>query len=108
MPLWPAIGGQAELADLPAGRQARRLKMKYFVYILQSLKDNNFYIGLTNDPERRIKQHNNGKVSSTKARRPFKILHEEQFDSRKEAREKEKFYKSGFGRELIKTTFINN
>jgi len=79
--------------------------MKYILYILKSFKDDNYYIGITNNLKRRLKQHNDGKVSSTKARKPFKIVHSECFDLRQEARDKEKYYKSSFGRELIKTTF---
>ncbi|MDI6765995.1 MAG: GIY-YIG nuclease family protein [Bacteroidota bacterium] len=46
----------------------------YYVYILKSLKDGKKYIGLTNEIDRRLKQHNNGEVSSTKSRRPFFII----------------------------------
>jgi putative endonuclease len=82
--------------------------MKYFVYIIKSIKDNNIYIGFTNDLIRRLTQHNTGKVASTKHRYPFKMVYKEEFNSRKEAREREKYFKSGFGRELIKTSFFEN
>ncbi len=73
----------------------------YYVYIIQSLKDKKFYTGLTNDLERRIKEHNHGKLStpSTKTRGPFKLVFYEICKSLKEAREREKFFKSGAGRE---------
>lgn len=77
-----------------------------YVYVLQSLVDGKFYIGMTNNIDRRIKQHNNGKVRSTKNRKPFKIVHKEPFVDRKDARSREKYYKSGFGREQLKTTFL--
>jgi putative endonuclease len=78
----------------------------HFVYILISQKDNNFYIGFTNDLERRIKQHNNGQVASTKPRRPFKLFHLEGFATKEEAVKKEKYYKSGLGREKLKSMMV--
>ena len=74
----------------------------YFVYVLQSLKDRNLYIGMTSDLENRIKRHNAGYEKVTKTRVPFKLIHSEQFDTREEARKREKYFKSGFGREIIK------
>lgn len=43
----------------------------FYVYILKSKKDNNFYMGSTNDLKRRINEHNSGLVFSTKSRMPF-------------------------------------
>ncbi len=70
----------------------------YYVYILKSLKDNNKYIGSTNNLQRRIREHNAGKVLSTKNRRPLILIYKEKYDNESEARGKEKFYKtySGF------------
>ncbi|MCX5726194.1 MAG: GIY-YIG nuclease family protein [Candidatus Saganbacteria bacterium] len=79
--------------------------MDYYVYVLRSEKDDNIYIGINNNLDRRLKQHNSGKVNSTKHRSPFKLIHRELFPSRKSAREREKYLKSGFGRELIKSLF---
>ena len=61
---------------------------------------------MTNNLKRRISQHNVGKVRSTKAKKPFKLIYQESFNSRIEAREREKYYKTGFGREQLKTTFF--
>ncbi len=44
-----------------------------FVYILKSLKDNDFYVGSTNDVHRRLTEHNSGNVDSTKCRVPFTL-----------------------------------
>ncbi|MFA4844248.1 MAG: GIY-YIG nuclease family protein [Candidatus Margulisiibacteriota bacterium] len=73
----------------------------YYVYILQSLKDNNLYIGMTANLEGRIKKHNAGGVQSTKSRAPLKLLYHEMFPTRDEARKREKFFKTGIGRETI-------
>ena len=71
--------------------------MEYFVYVLKSLKDNNYYIGLSSDVEKRIKQHNSGKTKSTKHRRPFKLIYKEKYNNLQEARKREKFLKSYSG-----------
>lgn len=47
----------------------------YFVYILQSQKDNKFYTGYSSDVVKRLDEHNAGKVMSTKHRRPFKLVY---------------------------------
>ena len=68
--------------------------MPFFVYILQSLKDNRFYIGQTNDLNDRIKRHNAGQVSATRNRKPLKIVYTETFATRSEAMQREKYLKS--------------
>ena len=64
--------------------------MIFFVYILQCA-DDTYYIGCTNDLERRIKQHNESKLGAhyTKIRRPVKLLYCEQFETLAEARGRE-------------------
>jgi len=75
----------------------------WYVYALKSLKDNNLYIGISENPERRLQDHNSGMTNSTKYRRPLKIIYKEVCDDRVKAREREKYLKSGFGREFLKT-----
>jgi len=75
---------------------------EWLIYALRSLKDNKLYIGISRNPEKRVKIHNKGKTESTRTRRPFVLIHIESCNSLKEAREKEKYYKSGFGREILK------
>ena len=77
--------------------------MKYFyVYVLQSQKDNNFYTGYTNDIKRRIKGHNEGKNKSTKNRRPFKLIYWEGCLNQQDATSREKYLKSSWGKRYIK------
>jgi len=79
------------------------LNMKqWFVYALRSLKDNGLYVGISQNPEKRVEIHNKGKTQSTRNRRPFVLVYKQNCNSLKEAREKEKYYKSGFGREILK------
>lgn len=59
-------------------------------------------MGFTKDVESRLKQHNSGKTKSTKPYRPWILLFVEEFDSKEEALKREKWLKSGIGREFIK------
>jgi putative endonuclease len=61
----------------------------YFVYLLQSKKDNNYYIGQTDNIEKRFKFHNEGKVKSTQSRRPFVLIGYEEYKTRNEVRYRE-------------------
>ena len=79
----------------------------YVVYVLQSETYKRMYIGMTNDLERRIKEHNNGKTKSTRYYKPWKVLFIESFSTRLEAREREKYLKSGIGRKWLDEMFPN-
>lgn len=68
--------------------------MKYYVYILQGLNDKKFYIGCTANIEKRLKRHNTGSNSSTRYRKPFKLIHSEKFSNKHEALKKEFYLKS--------------
>jgi len=61
----------------------------YKVYLLKSLKDNKYYIGQTDNLERRFGEHNSGKSKSTKNRRPFILIGYENYSTRNEARYRE-------------------
>jgi len=61
----------------------------FYVYVLKSKKDRKLYIGSTKDLRERFKQHNEGKVFSTKSRRPFEIRYYEAYASEKDARKRE-------------------
>ena len=62
----------------------------YYVYLLQSKKDKDSYIGFTNSPKRRLEEHNSGSVPSTKLRRPFELVYFEGYKSEKDARHRER------------------
>ena len=80
----------------------------YFVYILQSLKDYRTYVGYTNNLDERLKRYNAGLVTATKHRIPLKLIYSEHFQTTKEAKEREKYYKNGGGRRKIKQLFSND
>ena len=55
---------------------------------------------MSKDPVKRLNAHNSGKVRSTKAKRPFEIVLHEEFEDIKSARNREKYYKTGFGKKV--------
>jgi putative endonuclease len=62
----------------------------FVVYILKSLKDLSLYIGYSSNLKKRLLAHSNGKVFSTKSRRPFKLVYCEAYISKEDAMHREK------------------
>ena len=75
---------------------------KLWVYALSSEMDGRIYVGFSSNVEKRLKEHNAEKTKSTKGFRPWKVIYTESVASRIEARELEKYYKSGSGKEKLK------
>jgi putative endonuclease len=92
----------------PACRQAGALvlitstRMECSVYALASLEKEYIYVGLSLDVVRRISEHQRGKEPTTRAYRPFEVVLIEVLPNRMEARKREKFLKSGAGKEFLK------
>jgi putative endonuclease len=83
-----------------------RLKIfKMYVYILKSGKDGSLYVGSTNNLEERISHHNRGYSLSTKSRIPWVLVRTETFNDVSVALRRERFLKSGRGREILKKQF---
>lgn len=74
----------------------------FYIYILKSLKNSRFYTGSTNNLERRLTEHNNGQSKYTKYAGPFELVYKEIYNTSLEARKRERFLKTGKGRELLK------
>lgn len=74
----------------------------YFTYVLRSNKNGRLYVGSTNDVERRLKEHNSGKNFATKPYVPYELIFYEALPTKEESFEREKFYKIGRGREVIR------
>ena len=79
-----------------------RAHCMYYVYILYSEKDLGCYIGYTTDLRRRLAEHQNGTSKSTKYRTPVRLIHYEAFQESADARAREKYLKSGYGREQLR------
>jgi putative endonuclease len=75
----------------------------FYVYAISSGVKNYIYVGMTTNLERRLSEHNNGENRSTKAYRPFVLIYSEFAPTREAARKKEKYLKSGIGKEFLKT-----
>jgi putative endonuclease len=74
----------------------------YFVYVLRSKATGRHYVGFTSDLTQRVGQHNSGITKSTKNRGPWEMVHHEEFHTRPEAMQRERFLKTGQGREELK------
>ena len=74
----------------------------WYVYVIQSIDGLHQYVGMSADPERRLKEHNAGQSRFTKTFRPWKIVYIEAAGNREDARKLEKYYKSAAGRRKIK------
>jgi len=61
----------------------------YKIYVLKSQSDIFHYIGHTKDVEKRLHEHNYGKVRSTKAHIPYKVIYTEDFSTKSEAQRRE-------------------
>src|SRR5437762_3261403 len=76
----------------------------YSVYVLKSLKSGKQYIGMTSlSPEERLKEHNAGKVPWTRSHRPLELIYSEQIATQELAQKRERFFKTGKGREVLKS-----
>jgi putative endonuclease len=75
----------------------------YFVYAIKSEIRTYIYVGISDNPSRRIQQHNKGYEKTTKPYRPFKLILIEEFPDRTSARKREKYLKSGIGKEYLKS-----
>jgi len=74
----------------------------WYVYVLRSLKDTQFYIGTTNDIKRRFKQHQSGQNISTAQRLPFELLYYEAHRSKTDALRREKYFKTTKGKVTLR------
>jgi putative endonuclease len=74
----------------------------YYIYILKSEKDSQWYTGYTSNLRRRLKEHKEGLCSSTKNRRPLKLIYFEGCISKKDAVAREKYLKSGMGKRYLR------
>ena len=73
-----------------------------FLYILKSVEYSKTYVGITDNLERRLSEHNTGQSTYTSKYTPWKIIYTESCDSMSEAHTREKYFKSAAGRKRIK------
>ncbi|KKP57357.1 MAG: Excinuclease ABC C subunit domain protein [Candidatus Moranbacteria bacterium GW2011_GWF2_34_56] len=98
---WYPPATQAKQVVLLALRAGTRTTM-FYTYVLKSKKDNDLYIGFTEDLKKRFDEHNCGLVKSTSSRTPLELVYYEACLSEKLAIAREKYFKTGFGRRFLK------
>ena len=69
----------------------------YWLYVLRSSKDQRLYTGIAADRARRLRDHNAGRVTSTRTRRPFVLVYCEPFETRADAMARERYFKTPEG-----------
>ena len=74
----------------------------FYTYILKSRVKNKTYTGSTNNIIRRLAEHNSGKVKSSRPFRPYDIIHVEEFETETQAKKREAFFKTSYGRRQMK------
>ena len=74
----------------------------YYVYVLISKLDKNFYVGYAKDLKSRFEQHSKGYASSTKDRRPFELVYYEACRDKRDASHREKYLKTYLGRQFLR------
>lgn len=96
------------IGDPPERRGNNKAKIMFYLYAIESLKNKRIYIGSTGDIKKRILEHNSERGSIyTKKNTPFKLIFYEAFIDKKDAQKAEKFFKTGYGREVLKDKLEN-
>ena len=75
----------------------------HYVYVLQSTKDRNNYVGYSKNLKFRFEEHQKGLVTSTKNRRPLKLIYYEACINQKDATNREKYLKTIYGKKFLKS-----
>jgi putative endonuclease len=84
------------------------MKSLYYVYVLYSKAHHRYYVGSSSDPTKRLLSHNDPRNNGwTKRFRPWTIIYTETFNSKLEALKRERWFKSGVGREFMKSMHNN-
>ncbi len=76
--------------------------MFYYVYVIQSSKNESLYIGYTKDLRKRLKQHNSGADEYTRKYILWRLVHYEAYRNEKDAKRREKYLKTNQGSRLLK------
>lgn len=77
-------------------------KLEHCVYVLQSLKDKNLYIGYTSNLNQRLTSHIKGHSLATSPRRPFELVFCEYYKNISDALDREKYFKTTKGKRALK------
>ena len=78
------------------------VRKMFYAYVLKSLKNGRHYTGSTNNLKRRIHEHNSGQTKYTSQAGPFELVYKESYNTKLEVSRRERFLKTGKGREFLK------
>ena len=78
------------------------MKRMYYTYVLRSMKDGKLYTGFAKDLKLRFEQHKKRYVHSTENRRPLELIYYEACLSEDDARKREKYLKTHYGKMFLK------
>ena len=95
-----ALGGTSPISTTPW--TGYNTIMFHYVYVIESIKSNNLYIGYTTDLRKRLEYHNHGRNISTKPYRPWRLIHYEAYRNEDDAKRREKYLKTSQGSRLLK------
>lgn len=79
----------------------------FYIYILRSVNGKKTYTGSTQNLAERLKAHNTGRVKSSRGFMPYELIYTEEYGSLKEARQRERYFKSTTGRQELKKRFFS-
>ncbi len=74
----------------------------FYTYVIQSKKTERWYTGFTNDLRKRLSQHNNGEVLTTKGKGAFALIYYEACLNKDDAVARERYLKSGMGKRYLR------
>lgn len=77
----------------------------FFIYIIESTLSGKYYIGCTDNINRRLIEHNKGLSKYTRNKGPWVLKYSEEYENLSEARKREKQIKSWKKRKYIKRLF---
>jgi len=78
----------------------------FYAYVIKSINNDYYYKGHCENLEIRLSQHNSGMTASIKPFLPFKVVYFEEFETREEALQREKYFKSAAGRRFLKKKLV--
>ncbi|MDO8574944.1 MAG: GIY-YIG nuclease family protein [bacterium] len=74
----------------------------FYIYVIESINEDDLYIGFTNDLKNRLEKHNRGLNFSTKLNKPWRLIHYEAYLNENDARRRERYLKTSQGSRLLK------
>jgi putative endonuclease len=96
------MGFKRSWVQIPPARYLKpHADLMFYVYVLRSRKTGRRYIGSCEDVEDRLRHHNLGHSKATRHGVPWFLVRSENFSTRTEAASKERYYKTGRGRDEL-------